>query len=191
MKRVFLLLLATVFTGMIAQAQGFRLGAKAGANFGKIDGKRFNEEFKLGYHLGAFAEIDFGKKFGIQPEVLWQTTRVDTATQIGSAVQFRDKEIKLDYLSIPILLRYNINKLITINAGPHFGILLNKDDNLLQNGQQAFKNGDFGMIAGLQLNLKSLRVYGRYNIGLNNISEIDNTDNWKNQMIQLGLGLKL
>jgi hypothetical protein len=47
------------------------------------------------------------------------------------------------------------------------------------------------MIGGLQLNLSRLRVYGRYNIGLTNINDIDEKDKWKNQQIQLGLGVKL
>jgi hypothetical protein len=47
------------------------------------------------------------------------------------------------------------------------------------------------MVGGLQLNLKVLRVYGRYVIGMNNINDVANSENWKNQQIQLGIGLKL
>jgi hypothetical protein len=105
--------------------------------------------------------------------------------------QFKDRDINLDYLTIPILLRYNVSNLLTINAGPQFGILLNKDKTLLQNGAEAFKGNDFAMAAGLQLNLKMLRIYGRYNVGLNNINDIDNKESWKSQQVQIGLGLKL
>jgi hypothetical protein len=68
---------------------------------------------------------------------------------------------------------------------------MNKHQTLLANGQNAFKNGDFAMVGGLQLNLKVLRVYGRYVIGMNNINDVANSENWKNQQIQLGIGLKL
>ena len=48
-----------------------------------------------------------------------------------------------------------------------------EDNTLLQNSQSAFKNGDFAMVAGAQINLKMLRIYGRYNIGMQNINDID------------------
>jgi hypothetical protein len=81
--------------------------------------------------------------------------------------------------------------MFSLVAGPQFGILINKNDNLLQNGQSAFASGDFGMVGGLQVNLKVLRIYGRYNIGLKNINDIGQKDKWTNQQIQLGIGLRL
>jgi hypothetical protein len=81
--------------------------------------------------------------------------------------------------------------LVTLQAGPQFSILMNNDRTLLQNGEEAFKSGDFAMAGGVTLNLKMLRVYGRYNIGLTNINDIDNQDKWKGQQLQLGLGLRL
>lgn len=87
-------------------------------------------------------------------------------------------------------MRYSVAGILTLNVGPQFGILLNQDKTLLQNGESAFKSGDFSMVAGGQLNFKFLRIYGRYNIGLQNINDIDNKDKWTNQQIQLGLGLR-
>ena len=80
--------------------------------------------------------------------------------------------------------------LLSLNAGPQFSVLLNEDKTLLQSGQSAFKNGDLAMVLGGQLNFKFLRVYGRYNIGLQNINDIDSKDKWTSQQIQLGLGLR-
>ncbi len=53
---------------MMAQ---FHIGIKAGANMTKMEGNSFEQEFKYGYHLGAFAEIGLGNKFFLQPEVLY------------------------------------------------------------------------------------------------------------------------
>ena len=94
-------------------------------------------------------------------------------------------------MSIPILLRYNVGKIVTLNLGPQYSILLNKDNTVLQNGQQAFKSGDFAMVGGVQLNFSVLRIYGRYNVGLSNINDIDNKEKWKSQQLQLGIGFKL
>ena len=101
------------------------------------------------------------------------------------------KGVKLNYLSIPILLSYSPTRLLSFQAGPQFGILINKDENLLSNGKSAFKSGDFSMLGGLQLNIGSAKIGGRYVLGLTNINDIDNRDKWKNQGFQLYLGLRL
>ncbi len=196
MKKIILSLTFLLTLAAASNAQAFRLGAKAGANLTKISGQSFNEEFDLGYHLGGFAEIDFSKKLGIQPEVLFNQINAKRSSGFNSIyTNLSDPaataDIKLNYLSIPILLRYNVGKMLTLNVGPQFGILVDKHETLLKNGQEAFKNGDFGMVGGATINLKALRVYGRYNIGLRNINDIDNRDEWKNQQLQLGIGLKL
>jgi hypothetical protein len=197
MKRIFLVATALVLfsAGSFAQG-GFRLGVKAGANLNKITGQSFNDGFDLSYHVGGFAEIDFNQKWGIQPEVLWsQSTTKRTnfdnlyPTIVNSTVS-KDQKINLDYLAIPILLRYNVGKMVTLNAGPQFGILINQDKSFVQNGQAAFKNGDFSMVLGGQLNFNFLRIYGRYNIGLQNLNDLGNQDKWTNQQIQMGIGLR-
>ncbi|MFZ6024642.1 MAG: porin family protein [Bacteroidota bacterium] len=195
MKKVLLAVFAVTVVILSAQAQGIRLGAKVGANLNKVSGQSFSDGFDLAYHIGGFLEIDFNKKWGIQPEVLWSQTatkRSSFNTIYANEINpFNNQEkIKLDYLSIPVLFRYNVGGILTLNLGPQFGILLNQDKTLLQNGESAFKSGDFSMVAGGQLNFKVLRIYGRYNIGLQNINDIDNKDKWTNQQIQLGLGLR-
>ena len=195
MKRVFLLTVAFLSISVASIAQ-FRLGLKAGANLSKVTGRSFEEEFDLGYQVGAFGEIGLGGNLGIQPEVLFSQVNTKRSSDFNSiynnvARPNSNEEIKLHYLSIPILLRYNVSKLVTLNVGPEFSALIDHDENLLQNGERAFSNGDFSMIGGLQLNLSRLRIYGRYNIGLNNINDIDEKDKWKNQQIQLGLGVRL
>jgi hypothetical protein len=68
---------------------------------------------------------------------------------------------------------------------------MDQNKNFLQNGADAFKKGDCSMVGGVDIKLTSLRVTGRYVIGLNNINDIDNQDEWKNQSIQISLGLAL
>ena len=188
MKKLFFsTLLLSVFS-ISANAQ-VRLGAKVGGNLSKIEGQSFNDGFKLSYQAGAFLEVDFTKRLGIQPEVLFSQTQTKTTTFNGNLSPNNDA--KLNYLSIPILLRINAGNLLTFHIGPQYSILLNSDKTLLTNGKEAFKNGDFSMVGGLQVNLKALRIYGRYNIGLSNINDIDNKESWKSQQIQLGIGLKI
>jgi hypothetical protein len=97
---------------------------------------------------------------------------------------------RLNYLSIPILLRLNLGKLITFNAGPQYGKLIGQDKNVLNNAQNAFKTGDISAVVGAQLNLSSFRIYGRYVAGLQNINAIDDQETWKTASLQIGIGLK-
>lgn len=198
MKKVILSAFVLLLFTTISQAQGIRLGLKAGANLNKISGQSFNDGFDLSYHAGGFLEIDINKKWGIQPELLWNQTSSKpssfntiyaSSTNINPSLNSLTA-IKLDYLSIPLLLRYNVGSMFTLLAGPQYSILIKKDNTLLQNGQSAFKNGDFAMVAGAQINLKMFRIYGRYNIGMQNINDIDKKDRWTTQQMQLGLGFR-
>ena len=179
-----------------ASAQ-FTAGIKAGANISKVEGKSFKQEFRYGYQLGGFALIGLGQKFALQPEVLYtQTqTRVDSNFKNIYQSAFREVkngDVKLNYLTIPIMLNYKfIGNFLSLQAGPQFGVLLNKDKNLLENGQAAFKRGDFSMAAGAQIKISKAVVSGRYVVGLNNISDIGNQNKWNNEAIQVSVGLAL
>ena len=192
----YLIILAVSIVSVSAYAQGIKFGPKVGANMGKIDGTGFSDKYALGYHIGGFVEINFNKKLGIQPEILWNQIKSDTVTGFKAVYQnlvnqnsFND--LQLSYLSIPILLNYRPSKLITLQAGPQFSILIDDGKNLLQNGQDAFKKGDLSLLGGIQLNLLKFRIYGRYAIGLNDISDVGNSQQWKSQTIQVGVGLAL
>ena len=188
-------LFVLALTGLLctnAFSQGLKIGFKGGANINKITGKSFDQQFSFGYHLGGFVEIGITKKWAIQPEVLFSQSKVDTSSSFSSIYQFNKiNNITLNYLAIPILLEYRPIKLISFMAGPQYGILMNKSNTLLQNGKAAFTSGDFSMLGGVQLNLLNFKFYGRYVVGLNNLNDIDNKDKWKNQSIQLGIGVTL
>jgi hypothetical protein len=193
MKSKFLgLVIVLAMTSSLSFAQGFKIGIKGGADIHKIDGKSFSDQFSYGYHLGGFAEIGLTSRFGIQPEVLFSSVSVDTADNYSSVYNFNNvKDVKLNYIKIPLLLNYMPNKFVSLQLGPQYGILLDQNKNIFENGKQAFKNGDFSMLGGLQLNISKLKLYGRYAVGLSNINDIDNQEKWKNQNIQVGIGLTL
>ena len=195
MKSKIVLVLSFLFFSGAAMAQ-FNIGVKGGVNISKVDDKAFRDEFTYGYHLGGFAEINLGKRWKLQPEVLWNqvNTRADTAFRniYQNALDFSNyRDVKLNYLSIPVLLNYKLGNVLSLQAGPQFGILMNQDKTLLENGKEAFSKGDFSMLGGVQLNVSKLRLSGRYFVGLNNISEIDDQNKWKNQGFQISAGFAL
>jgi hypothetical protein len=192
MKTKLLILAILLTVGGAATAQKLHVGVKGGANINKLTGKSFDDEFSFGYHVGGFFSVGLGKKFAIQPEVLFNQINVDTSSSFSSVYQFKQlNKVQLKYVSIPIMLNYKPVKFLTLQAGPQFGILTNKSKTVLQNGQEAFKSGDFSMLGGAQVNLGHLNIYARYAIGLNNLNDIDNKEKWKSQSIQLGVGFTL
>jgi len=192
MKTKFFPLALLFFIGSSAFAQSFSLGIKGGANLGKISGQAFKDEFSLGYQVGAFMSVGLGNKFAIQPEVLFNQVNVDTSRNFSDVYQFNHiDKIQLHYLSIPILLNYKLNKVIVLQAGPQFGILMDQNKDLLQNGKNAFKSGDFALVGGVQLNILKFRLYGRFVGGQTNLDNVGDKETWKATAIQLGVGIAL
>src|SRR5882672_2348430 len=107
MKRIhfFLPLLLLVVTVRSTHAQRFHLCFKAGANIFKIDAQSYDNEFKFGYNVCAFSEINFTKHIGIQPEVMFSQTNYRTGTHFSNVYPggVDDLKGKLNYLSIPVL----------------------------------------------------------------------------------------
>ena len=191
-KIIFTCLIAAAgFIG--AQAQGsFKIGARVGSTMYKIDGQAFKEGFNFGYHLGGALEIMFTKKFGIQPEVLFNQTKAETGSNLGSLTSNLRPGVVADlkYLSIPVLINLRPSGgPLMLQFGPQFGILMDDGQTLVRNSGAAFKNGDLSLLGGVQLKLLMFRIYGRYGIGLTNISDVANSDTWKSQMVQLGVGI--
>ena len=193
----FLIALSTISLGTFAQQKTpfFQFGVKGGANITKIEGTSFKDEFMYGYSLGGFVAIKVGEKWQIQPEVLFNQYTSKTADNFDDLNPMSSgnnlKDVKLNYLSIPVLLNFTPTKFFTLQAGPQYATLMDKSQTLLKNGGNAFKNGDFSLLGGIQLNFANFRVGGRYFIGLDNINQIDNQDKWRNQGFQLSLGLRI
>lgn len=105
MKKTFFTLTIIAFCAGGALAQGISGGIKLGANFAnqKMDFEGFDlsPESRTSLHGGFFLTIMMSETFGIQPEVLYNS--------VGSKIKFmgQDAISKLNYLSVPLMLRYN------------------------------------------------------------------------------------
>ena len=192
MKKILLLFAIALSVSSIASAQSLKFGIKAGADINKIKGKAFTDEFSYGYQIGVFSEIGITEKIGIQPEILFSQVNFDTAVGFKDIIGFDNfKASKLSYVKMPVLLSYSPNSIVRLQVGPQFGLLVDKEKSIGENGRNVFQNGDLSMVGGLQLNISKVRLYGRYVMGLNNINEAGSPDKWKSQSIQVGLGLTL
>jgi Outer membrane protein beta-barrel domain len=194
-RPVFLMLSLVAMSLTKVEAQGFHLGIKGGTNISQINGQSFDQSFKFGYSLGAFAELNINKKWGLQPELLWNQSKTTTTDDFNLIYQgVSGQNITLNYLSIPILLTYKPIPLLSLQIGPQFGILLDQSANLFQNGENAFKKGDFSILGGAQLNFGGFRAGARYYIQLNNINDLPNAGDdatWKSEGFQLYVGIRI
>jgi len=191
MKTKLFSILFLLFFSSALFSQGLSFGIKGGATLGKMSGKAFKDKFTLGYHVGAFATVSFGK-FGIQPEILLNQVNVDTASNFSQVYQFNNVDkVQLKELTIPVLLNYDLNKIITLQAGPQFGILLDNNKSFVENGKDAFKSGNFSLVGGVQLHVLKFRIYGRVVGGLTDLNNIQSSDTWKTTAVQLGVGIGL
>ncbi|SFE64584.1 porin family protein [Thermoflexibacter ruber] len=187
---IFILVPFFAFAQRYEDAPFIQAGVKLGANLNKIQGVGYDEEFKFNYHLGGFLKFNIGEYWGIQPELIFNQSTgrtVQRFSQIYSGANTDIQNVRLNYLSIPILANFGINKL-SFQVGPQYSILLNQNQNLFQNGREAFKSGDFALVGGVWVQLGKVNLTGRYLIGLSNLNEVSSSEKWKNQAIQIGIG---
>lgn len=173
-------------------AQGFHLGFKLGTNLSDINGQGFSSGFKWGFSAGAFAELNITKQLGIQPEFLFNQTNTRTADnfdEVYRSIGYADRDVYLNYLSIPILLSIKPIPILSILVGPQFGAKLS--DNIGTSALNTFKSGDFSLVGGAQINLKWFKAGARYVFGLNNLNDINDNYKWTNQTIQLYIGFRI
>ena len=209
MKNIKLLMMFSLFLVLLSSAlfaqskvdaereNFFRFGAKAGVNINKINGQAYTDGFRYNFQGGVFAQFNFSKTFGIQPEISFVQTESeftnDTNTiyddLFGGGSQHK---AKLNYLEIPVLLNINVgpSKRVKLQLGPSYGALLKETvDSLKTNVNSIYKNGEWSAIGGIWLQLPLINLSARYKLGLTNINGIDDRQQWKNQAIQVSIGV--
>jgi len=174
----------------------FRIGAKAGVNVNKITGQSYKEGFNYNYLLGGFMQFNFSKTFGLQPEINFVQSSsefTDNASDVYDDL-FRDgsqRKARLNYLKVPLLLNINVgpSKRVKLQVGPQIGGLLNQSVDSLKDNRDIFKKGDWAAVGGLWIQLPFINIGGRYEVGLSNLNDIDNSEKWKSQAFTIFAGI--
>jgi hypothetical protein len=192
-KKISAALLIVIVSTSLSNAQSVNVGAKLGINAQKIDNKSFEEGFNWGWLAGGFVHLNLSKTFGVGGDIILNQTSYKPASGFNGIISNIKKDslksIKLNYLSIPVYV--NIGEKFKIQLGAQYSIKINEAKTLANNVRDAFNGSDFQALAGFHLNLPmSFFVSGRYLVGLSNVKEIANQDNWKSQSIQISAGLK-
>ena len=174
----------------------FRVGAKAGVNINKITGQSYQSGFNYNYLLGGFMQFNFSKTFGFQPEVNFVQSSSEFSDDASDVYDdlFRDgsqKKAKLNYLKVPLLLNINIgpSKRVKLQLGPQVGGLLKQSVDSLIDNRDIFKKGDWSAVSGLWIQIPFINLGARYEIGLSNLNDIDNSEKWKSQAFTIFAGV--
>lgn len=139
-----MLILCTLFMGVtiMAQNQKVKLGIKAGLNISSLtfDESELNSSSKTGFTAGLMVDVPIAKNFSLQSELLY--------SQQGAKTSFFDQDvtnsnykgtIELNYLNIPLMLKYYVIKGLSVQAGPQIGLLL-KANNKYQDNFLGYEN---------------------------------------------------
>lgn len=212
-KLVFSILIAVLFV-TISNAQT-NFGVKAGLNLSSLTSslEGFNVEPKFGFHLGGYAVLSLTDKFSIQPELVYSFQGAkeegsEEAELNGTSFQYSHKSnLKLQYVNIPILIKFNPVGSFYVLAGPQFGFIMSakaeysesykaNDEFYSASGEvnlkDAIKDLDLGATVGLGVALKSkINVDLRLNYGLTNIATESEEETVKNAVLQLSVGYRL
>lgn len=196
MNRKWALVLMAIGMVFTAGAQKINLGLKAGINLSGNQGNGVSSSLQQGIDAGAFSEISLGKKWGLNPELYFSqrnTNRADDFARyyVEEGRTNPNNDIKLSYISLPVLLSYKLSGAISVQAGPQFNMMVFEDENLLKSNRDAFKKADLGLAAGTTLSLEKFRIYARYTWGMTNINDIDDRYDWKSRQLQFGVALSL
>jgi hypothetical protein len=169
------ILLLTAFLMLVSNTvSAQKFGIRAGVNISDINADGWDSDAKTGLYVGVYKEIPLVKSLlFIQPEIQY--------SQEGFSTDYESfDDVKVDYLTVPILAKVYVAKLLSFETGPQFGFLVN--DNDFGDANSFVPSWAFGTSLNLPLGLS---INARYVSGLDDT--FDNpTLSGKNQVFQLG-----
>ena len=161
MKKLILIIFLSITSIGKAQSQeNFLFGIKGGVNFSHLNFKEFDSDSRTGFHVGILAEIPLTQKFAVQPEILYSSQGAesfDGPSFDGPVLH----EFDLDYIQVPITIKYYFLRNLALEAGPSFNFLVKEQITatyfyMPMTGTSSNKYGrffEFGSLLGLSYNL--------------------------------------
>ncbi len=184
MKKIMFL---PLLLGMVVVNAQIQLGVKAGVNIANFTGGDFNNIEKsplTSFHAGGILRWKF-EHIILQGEVLYseQGAKLKDSTS--------EKDYKVNYLNIPIVLQYAFKGGFYVEAGPQVGFKVKENVPDNANIDKFAKNEDFSIALGLGFNKgKGFGIGGRYTVGVTSVGESNSASydsNFKNGVIQFSI----
>ena len=181
MKRVLFICLVLVSTKGFSQGgffKRFEFGLKAGVNYSNFTNASFPTDPLVGFHGGGTVAFKITKNFLIQEEFLFSTQ--GATIKKGSTLE--EQDLKLNYISVPVLLKYRSKIGLYVEAGPQVGMLASEEVKGLSVDEFA-KKLDLAGVGGIGFQSKiGLGIGVRYVYGVSKVSDFD-ASNVKNDFI--------
>ena len=198
-RTLFLVYLGILSVNMESNAQNVVVGLKGGMDFAKISGKSFIASYSPSFEAGAFLGVKLNAAWGLQIELVYSqeiekinSDQLQNVVYIGGIANSAvSTDATIGSVSLPVLVKYKINNLFSLVAGPTFALNAYTNENIFQNGQVSFKPIDISLCGGATLNLSGFNLYARYNHGLTNINNYDNRDPWLSRRMSFGLEIPI
>lgn len=167
-------------TSSLSFAQQF--GVKAGLNLSDISNTStaVDTKMKTGLYAGVTATFPITESYSIKPELAYNQMGAKTDLyDFGGIIGQVSTTTKLDYLSLPIMLQYNLPSNLYLEVGPEFSYMLSANQslntiitpstNINMDYLNRFNVGA-GVGAGLKIN-ENLGINARYTFGLTQIPQ--------------------
>lgn len=179
-----------------------KFGAKGGINFANIVGDDAGDaNMFVGFNAGFFVEIPVTDKLTIQPEILYsaQGSKSEGPLVIDGSLYDVKATMKLNYINIPVMFKYNVVEKFSLEAGPYVGFLTTAKMKVDVDGygsatedmKDLVKSTDIGIALGMNYEFSDVIFANvRYQGGLTQIGDTGEGDNIKNSVFQLGLGFR-
>lgn len=127
-KILLLFIFGALNQNMMAQNDIFsnlELGGKAGINLASAYSDHYNNlNTKYGIYFGGFAVYQINDKISFMPELYFSSQGYKRTKTFEGIAEVHKYTEKLNYLNIPLLLRYTAMDKLHVYAGPQFGFLL-------------------------------------------------------------------
>ena len=181
-----LLLAAAAFAALPAAQAQTTFGLRAGLNVSDFSGDEIpGSQPRLGFTGGAFVNLPVGASgLSVQPEVSYSQKGVDGDNN--------NVEYRVDYIEVPILLRYQTvvtdsGLMVGGYAGPALGFKVSEElaGNAGAIDTDLFKSTDIGAAFGVTVGAGAFGVDGRYTLGLSDATNDASPDDLRNGVFSI------
>ncbi|MBO6794011.1 MAG: PorT family protein [Balneolaceae bacterium] len=192
-KTLFFSLFILLFTFTLSQSasaqERAQLGIKGGVNFATFNDAN-DAQYRPGFVFGTFLDLPVeNSPLSLQPELLF--------AQYGSNIEDSDAYFEVDYIQIPVLLKFDFaaesNTTPNVYFGPYLSFTTSsevKNENFAINFEDETEPTDFGAIVGIGFDTENAQIGFRYTAGITNIEDSSFESDAKNGAFSVTVGLK-
>lgn len=175
MGRLVLVVALVLSSAPAAMAQNQGSGIKGGVNFAELDIDPGDFDFferRTGLVAGAFFVLPVAPHFSIQPEALYAQKGAKVADEDGGGA------LKLDYLDLPVLVRWDSSDRgearFNVFAGPSFNFRMRVREDTGDEEidiSEEIERFDLGLVFGAGVEFGKFLIDGRYQHGLRTVNQ--------------------